>query len=204
MQKMISIPHQEKELVLKLLDSWYLDKIEKNYTEEVEKELTCWLHKEFQNDPEILSLLKNYGILSKQTQLQFASNYFSKIYNTPQILDVLCSSMDISPGVKSEYIDPMINRLREVKGFINEVFIFAHNKGYNNLTYQDIDLVFNNVFGGVEGFVNLWAAFLDAFLIVFDLAQSLENNYTQQENKVLKIIEALKPKLPFIIREIFG
>jgi hypothetical protein len=107
--------------------------------------------------------------------------------------------MNISPGVKKEYIDPMIDRLKEIEGFINEVFIFAHKKGYNNLTYNDIDRIFNNVFGGVEGFVNLWVAFFNAALIFIDLTESLTGN----SDKVLKIMETLKPKLPFIIRKIF-
>jgi hypothetical protein len=205
---MIDIPDEEKEVVLRLLDNWYLQKIEKNYTKELEEELLCWLNEELQDRDEIRVLFEKYEldkiILSKEAQLQVAANYFSTIYKAPSLLELLFLSSNFSPAVKREYIDPLIERIKNIKEFINEVFIFAHKKGYNNLTHEDIDLVFRSVFGGIEGFVNLWMAFLDSALILLDLGRSIGADYPQELDKLLEIVEVLKPKLPFIISKIFG
>jgi hypothetical protein len=108
------------ERVLKLLDRWYRDKIEKSFTKEVEEKFISCFYKALEDEPELKRMYQLYGMermLRKDVQLSMAEGCFFRIYG----LEGLCANLNMSKGVKEEYVEPILERLRAINLFVEEV-----------------------------------------------------------------------------------
>jgi hypothetical protein len=201
-----------KEITLKELDKWYGQLYKDNYTPQVEKEITdiaiSYLSKVCNEDD--LKRISPFVItaLSISSQMDHSSNYFSKNYNT---LDTLVKGRSIegrklsdlfTKGTLEEYCNPMIDSLKPLQNFVDEVQLYVlDNK--KSITPLKITEIFLNNFKDHNGFTNYCMNYLDAIPYFLDYMNARKkSSYNALIFK--QLLPVLKETTPYLNEHVLG
>ncbi len=196
---------QPVEYVLERLDQWCLNRIEKHYTDEVQKEMQDHVSEHLLH-PFVLPRGLGIKILEqykREEQIEMARGYFSKTCTT---LDSLLKSVseEIPEDLMETYVNPMVREYKRLKEFISKVREKCNEVFPDELEDEYINQAFLEVFGGHEGYAEFRIAIANTmpFLATLKVKQGLLPSGSDEYVKT--VYEATNKKAHYLSEKLFG
>ena len=198
---------ESQDPVLKRLDDWYSDRIRRNYTSEVAREVRIQISQAMRKRKELSDLVSSELLetYSPANVLKISEKYWSKTYSGIEAFMDGASLEEInlnqlSKGVKEEYVAPSIEHFKKLKVFVDK--LREQYKVKENLSDEDIDKKLINHFGSVENYAEFSRESFKAlpfFMRAFNKGVPKEEFETQT-----KYCEAVSEVVPYLAGAIFS
>jgi hypothetical protein len=204
---------ESREYILKRLDTWYADRFRKHYTSEISEKSFQLMHQSMVKEKngkglETLLFIEELGLWSPENQITYAESYFSQAYATMEHLieegrkgkNILGM---VQPGVREEYIDPMMDQFKLMQKFVEGMREVANKHMEREISDHEINESFIKVFGGKKGFNRFYNQYTKAVTYFMELAVGKGDISRDISEKIVHFCEASKESSDYLTDVIF-